>query len=106
MPTSSAPEPMKFGPRSFETRSRALLKKGWKDSPGPCMVTLVDRYSGARLMSGGDPSGALRDIRTLFGGGMVGGLTDRQLLERFVNRDDTSGEAAFRILLERHGPMV
>jgi RNA polymerase sigma factor (sigma-70 family) len=58
-------------------------------------------------MSGGDPSGVLRDIGTLFSNGMLGGLTDRQLLERFVNRNDSSAEAdAFTILLERHGPMV
>ncbi len=57
-------------------------------------------------MSGGDPSGALRDIQTLFSEGMLGGLTDRQLLERFVNRKDSSSEDAFTILLERHGPMV
>ena len=37
---------------------------------------------------------------------MLGGLTDGQLLERFVNRDDSSAEDAFTILLERHGPMV
>ena len=57
-------------------------------------------------MGGGDPSGALRGIRTLFSDGMLGGLTDRQLLERFVNRNDSSAENAFTILLERHGPMV
>jgi RNA polymerase sigma-70 factor (ECF subfamily) len=57
-------------------------------------------------MSAGDPSGALRDIRTLFGAGRLGGLTDRQLLDRFVNRYDVTAEEAFAILLERHGPMV
>ncbi len=58
-------------------------------------------------MSGGNPSGALRDIQTLFRGGMLGGLTDTQLLERFVNRNDSSAaEEAFAVLLERHGPMV
>ena len=57
-------------------------------------------------MSGGDPSGVLRDIGTLFSDGMLGGLTDRQLLERFVNRNDSSAEDAFTILVERHGPMV
>ena len=57
-------------------------------------------------MGGGDPSGAIRGIRTLFSDGMLGGLTDRQLLERFVNRNDSSAENAFTILLERHGPMV
>ena len=57
-------------------------------------------------MSGGDSSGTLRDIRTLYGDGVVGTLSDKQLLERFVNRSDASAEAAFTILLERHGPMV
>ncbi len=57
-------------------------------------------------MSGGDPAGVLRDIGTLFSDGMLGGLTDRQLLERFLNRNDSSAEDAFTVLLERHGPMV
>ncbi len=70
------------------------------------MLTLVGRYLGETLMSGGDPSGVLRDISTLFSNGILGGLTDRQLLERFVNRNDSSAEDAFTILIERHGPMV
>ena len=57
-------------------------------------------------MSGGDPSGVLREIGTLFSNGVLGGLTDRQLLERFVNVNDSSAEDAFTILVERHGPMV
>ena len=57
-------------------------------------------------MSRGDPSGTLRDIRVLFSEGRLGELTDRQLLERFVNRNGSSAEDAFTILLERHGPMV
>ena len=57
-------------------------------------------------MSAGDPSGVLRDIGTLFSNGVLGGLTDRQLVERFVNRNDSSAEDAFTILVERHGPMV
>ena len=57
-------------------------------------------------MSGRDPSGVLRDIGTLFRDGVLGGLTDRQLLERFVNRNDSSAEDAFTIILGRHGPMV
>ena len=57
-------------------------------------------------MGGGDPSGVLRDIATLFSDGMLGGLTDKELLDRFVDRNDASAEGAFTILLERHGPMV
>ncbi|SIN76766.1 RNA polymerase sigma-70 factor, ECF subfamily [Singulisphaera sp. GP187] len=48
-------------------------------------------------------SGSLREFQSLFGGGVVSGLTDRQLLERFVERHD---EAAFAGLIDRHGSMV
>jgi HlyD family secretion protein len=55
----------------------------------------------------GNPSVAvLRDIQTLFDVGTAAGLTDRQLLERFANRRDPSSDAAFEVLILRHGPMV
>jgi RNA polymerase sigma factor (sigma-70 family) len=55
----------------------------------------------------GGPSVALwRDIHTLFDAGTVGGLTDRQLLERFTTARDGSSQAAFEVLVRRHGPMV
>jgi RNA polymerase sigma factor (sigma-70 family) len=44
-----------------------------------------------------------QDMQTLFGVGVVGSLSDGQLLERFAARRD---EAAFEILVQRHGPMV
>ena len=44
-----------------------------------------------------------RDLQTLFSVGALGGLSDGQLLERFVGRRD---EAAFEALVRRHGPMV
>ena len=49
---------------------------------------------------------ALRDIQTLFDTGTASGLTDRQLLERFSSRRDPSSDAAFEVLVLRHGPMV
>jgi len=54
----------------------------------------------------------LREIRTLFEAGTAAGLTDAQLLERFVaSRAEASeatdaAEAAFAALVARHGPMV
>ncbi len=45
-------------------------------------------------------------LETLFRVGAVGGLSDAQLLERFVAGRDEAGEAAFRALVARHGPMV
>jgi polysaccharide biosynthesis/export protein len=55
----------------------------------------------------GTPSVAiLRDIQTLFDVGTASGMTDRQLLERFANLHDPSSDAAFEVLILRHGPMV
>ena len=48
----------------------------------------------------------LRQIGSLFDGGSVAGMSDRQLLDRFTARRDTIGEAAFTALVLRHGPMV
>src|SRR5262245_61081709 len=44
-----------------------------------------------------------RDLRTLFRAGAIGGLSDGDLLGRFVARRD---EFAFEELVRRHGPMV
>jgi RNA polymerase sigma factor (sigma-70 family) len=46
------------------------------------------------------------NLETLFQVGAVGGLSDAQLLERFMSSRDDAGEAAFRALMARHGPMV
>jgi RNA polymerase sigma factor (sigma-70 family) len=45
-------------------------------------------------------------LETLFRDGAIGGLSDSQLLERFLAGRDEAGEAAFRALVARHGPMV
>jgi RNA polymerase sigma factor (sigma-70 family) len=42
----------------------------------------------------------------LYSGGVCGGLSDRQLLDRFVACRDDASELAFRVLVDRHGPMV
>ena len=51
-----------------------------------------------------------RDLETIFQAGTLAGLTDGQLLEQFVLRGGRGGrteaEAAFSVLIERHGPMV
>jgi RNA polymerase sigma factor (sigma-70 family) len=57
-------------------------------------------------------SDLLRQVRTLFGLGTGAGLTDAQLLERFTAQSASgaeaiaAAEAAFEVLLARHGPMV
>jgi RNA polymerase sigma factor (sigma-70 family) len=47
-----------------------------------------------------------RQIQTLFDVGVIGDLTDTQLLERFTTLDHEAAELAFAALVERHGPMV
>jgi Sigma-70 region 2 len=47
-----------------------------------------------------------QQIGSLFEGGSVVGLSDRQLIDWFVSRRDAAGEAAFAALVARHGPMV
>jgi RNA polymerase sigma factor (sigma-70 family) len=48
----------------------------------------------------------LRQIRALVDAGTVCGLTDGQLLERFLAGRDEVAELAFTALVQRHGPMV
>jgi len=48
----------------------------------------------------------LREVRTLFGFGVVRDFSDRRLLERYLTADRAEAEAAFTLLVERHGPMV
>src|SRR5271156_6617838 len=45
-------------------------------------------------------------IQTLYTLGTLGGLSEAQLLELFLTRDDDVAENAFAALVHRHGPMV
>src|SRR4051812_24452398 len=49
---------------------------------------------------------SIGSLRTLFMSGAVGGLTDGELLDRFVSRGATDAESAFEVLIRRHGSMV
>jgi RNA polymerase sigma factor (sigma-70 family) len=52
-----------------------------------------------------DGPSVLSDLRALFEGGLVAGLSDAELLERYAVANAAS-EAAFAVLVDRHGPMV
>ena len=56
-----------------------------------------------RLMVNGRTSGLIRQIVRVFHEGTLAGLSDGEILGRFVDDRD---EAAFEALLVRHGPMV
>jgi RNA polymerase sigma factor (sigma-70 family) len=49
---------------------------------------------------------ALRDIDALFRLGVLGGMSDGQLLDRFVAQAGPESERAFEAIVQRHGPMV
>jgi Sigma-70 region 2 len=48
---------------------------------------------------------AIREIRTILDWGAMGSWTDRQLLAHLPDRGEES-EAALRVLIQRHAPMV
>jgi RNA polymerase sigma factor (sigma-70 family) len=56
--------------------------------------------------SGSAGSELQRHLNTLTYLGVVGNLTDGQLLERVVTGREEAAQAAFSVLVERHGPMV
>jgi hypothetical protein len=47
-----------------------------------------------------------RELRLLFLDGSAAGMTDSQLVERFVLSDGDAAHAAFEAILTRHGPAV
>ena len=57
-------------------------------------------------MAGGTANALARPLRALWDVGVVGGLSDGQLLDRFATGSSESVEPAFQALVERHGPMV
>ncbi len=57
-------------------------------------------------MRGGSSRDVFRHLRTLYRCGVVGSLSDEQLLDRFAARRDETAEEAFAELVQRHGPMV
>jgi RNA polymerase sigma factor (sigma-70 family) len=57
-------------------------------------------------MAGAIASTLARPLRALWDLGVVGGLSDGQLLDRFTTGPSESIEPAFQALVERHGPMV
>jgi RNA polymerase sigma factor (sigma-70 family) len=58
-------------------------------------------------MSGGRiEAEAGRQLERVFGIGVVGGLSDAELLERFAAVDEGAAGAAFEAIVARHGPMV
>ena len=57
-------------------------------------------------MGSGASAEVVRQTQVLFSTGCVAGLSDGELLGRFLTRNDEAAEAAFAALVTRHGPMV
>src|SRR4051812_42630254 len=78
---------------------------GFLSAPGtqPPQNRMGGTWTGALDMASGQLGAVVRQIRRLFGEGTVSGLSDAELLERFVASRD---EEAFAALVSAHGPMV
>jgi RNA polymerase sigma factor (sigma-70 family) len=57
-------------------------------------------------MAGGTVRVLSEPLELLFGAGTCAGMSDGQLLSRFVAGRDEAGELAFEALVLRHGPMI
>jgi RNA polymerase sigma factor (sigma-70 family) len=57
-------------------------------------------------MRNGSKTAVLQSVDTLFHLGRAGEWSDAELLDHFVSRSGKTRDAAFRVLLDRHGPMV
>jgi RNA polymerase sigma factor (sigma-70 family) len=60
----------------------------------------------AAMASGSVGSDLRNQLNVLFGFGVVGDISDGQLLQRFLTARDGDDQAAFTALVQRHGPMV
>src|SRR4051794_22462210 len=57
-------------------------------------------------MTSGQSAAIVKPLRALIETGSLTGVSDGHLLERFAARRDETSEAAFSVLVARHGPMV
>ena len=111
VPASSTPlRPSKVIPASIcsddeRIRRRARIK--WKERRVPRQYgyEVEHEQTGDVSMSIRVSGAALGEIQKLFGWGAMGAWTDSQLVEQFL-AGEAASEAAFRVLIHRHGPMV
>jgi hypothetical protein len=66
----------------------------------------MDDPGGGRVVAKVRDGAVLRPLRVLLQVGPVAGLSDGQLLERFLGADGEVAELAFAALVDRHGRMV
>src|SRR4051812_30454452 len=79
--------------------------RGWRGrdlAPAPGAKTARE----SRPMGDRPAETLSRHIDALFRLGVVTGLSDGRLLERFLLRSDAEGQIAFEAIVRRHGPMV
>src|SRR5262249_18375441 len=92
-PQSPGPSPKKI------VEGSARLEAVWSNKPAGA------EGMGARTMAMRMSAAPIGGMQTLFRWGAMGTWTDGQLMTQFVQGQEGS-EAAFRILIHRHGPMV
>jgi RNA polymerase sigma factor (sigma-70 family) len=80
-------------------------KKSKKLSP-TCHYSSGSHEETAMMAGSSARTAVLKQLGTILRFGVVGDLSDSQLLHRFLTGRDGAEQAAFAALVERHGPMV
>src|SRR4029077_19796749 len=73
--------------------------------PGQYIDETRSQLTGASPMSMRVTAAAMDGLHTVFHVGAMGNWTDGRLIDQFLTGQEGS-EAAFRVLIHRHGPMV
>jgi Sigma-70 region 2 len=92
-------------PFQIKTTTR---RRGFSRVPGALFVSTPGSFTmlGPKKTQSGNDSRDGGDYRETAPAGTAAGLSDGQLLERFLQGQDESAEAAFAALVDRHGAMV
>ena len=97
-------------PRPLAAAANCTEDNSKKRDQTHCRVTLLQNEScpaREKPMAKTDYSRAMRQIGPAsFDAGTTSGLSDGQLLERFLANDREAADLAFAGLVDRHGPMV
>src|SRR6516164_8109078 len=95
-----------FGQSTLRFCGRATKRNEKRVAPAGTMMVVATSLLGRYIMERARRSAAVQPLRTLLSAGATCGLSDAQLLERFVSSSGESAESAFEALVLRHGPMV
>jgi Sigma-70 region 2 len=72
----------------------------------PGSVKQINRHEAEQMAGKSRASDFLNQLNLLYQVGVIGNLSDEQLLQQFITAPDEASQASFTVLVVRHGPMV